>query len=142
MTHPYSGHPIRERSLAVSLDIPTTGLISRPEGWPMVVDGEVITSRHDDTKIPTAAVRRASVLRRAVQDPYWILMTLMIGCGLSITAMVVYGMIRLTLAVVGWLTTNGTTLVVITGLVVAGVLCCGARTVTCTGIHCGGCKNR
>jgi hypothetical protein len=141
MTHLYSDYPIRERSLMVPLDILATGLVFRHEGWPMVVDGEAITSRHDDTT-RTASVRRTSVLRRAVEDPYWIVMTLMIGCGLSITAIVVYGMIRLTLAVVGWFATNGTTLAVITGLVVAGVLCCGARSVTCTGIHCGGCKNR
>jgi hypothetical protein len=142
MTHPYLGYPIRERSPVVPLNIPTTGLIRRYDGWPMVVDGEVIASRHDDTTMRTVPVRRRRVLRRAVEDPYWILMTLMIGCGLSMTAMVVYGMIRLILAVVGWFTTNGITLAVITGLVVAGVLCGGARTVTCTGIHCGGCKNR
>jgi hypothetical protein len=130
------------------LDSDTSALI--PQHYsksPMVVDGEVITSSlttrapvWDDTAPTTGHEPKPSLLRRAIEDPYWILMTLMVAVGLSMTATVVYGVIQITLAIGQWFHAHGTTLGGIALLIIVLMLCGGATAAKCTGIHCGGCK--
>jgi hypothetical protein len=114
---------------------------------PTVVDGTVISSSvstpahlWDDTDRTIGDESKRSVLHRAIEDPYWILMTLMVALGLSLTATVVYGVIQITLAIGHWFTTNGTTLGTIAALVILVMLCGGTSAAKCAGIHCGGCR--
>jgi hypothetical protein len=114
---------------------------------PTVVDGTVITSTvttpapiRDDSDRILGHESKRSLLRRAIEDPYWILMTLMAVLGLSITATVVYGIIQITLAIGHWFTTNGTTLGTIAALAILVMLCGGTSAAKCAGIHCGGCR--
>jgi hypothetical protein len=120
---------------------------------PLVVDGEVITSMttpipthtQDDTYAPPAwAIEpKPNLLRRAIDDPYWILMTLTAATGLAITATVIYGAIHIILTVDAWLHANAPTLGTIggvTGLIILVIICGGAKAAKCAGIHCGGCK--
>jgi hypothetical protein len=131
------------------LDCHTSALI--PQDYsepPMVVDGEVIASSlttrtivRDDTEPTIGDESRPSLLRRAIDDPYWILMTLMAVLGLSITATVVYGVIQIILAIGSWFHAHGATLGAIAALIIVLMLCGGGATAAkCTGIHCGGCK--
>ena len=113
----------------------------------MVVEGEVITSSlttralaRDDTQPTITDESRPSLLRRAIEDPYWILMTLTIVLGSSITATVIYDVIQITLAIGQWFHAHGATLGAIAALIIALMLCGGATAAQCTGIHCGGCK--
>jgi len=116
---------------------------------PLVVDGEVITSvttmpthTRNDTYPTTAPViePRRNLLRRAIDDPYWILMTLTVGIGLAITATVIYGAIQIILTIGAWLDANATTVGAITALIILVMLCGGAKAARCAGIHCGGCR--
>jgi hypothetical protein len=120
---------------------------------PLVVDGEVITSitttipthTPDDTYPRTAwAIEpKRNLLRRAIDDPYWILMTLTVALGLSIVATVVYGAIQIILTVDAWLHANAPTIRTISGitvLIVLVMICGGAKAAKCAGIHCGGCR--
>ena len=130
------------------LDLRASALISQHYFEPsMVVEGEIITSSltpralaRDDTQPPITDESRPSLLRRAIEDPYWILMTLTVVLGLSITATVIYGVIQITLDIGQWFHAHGTTLGAIAALIIALTLCGGATTAKCTGIHCGGCK--
>jgi hypothetical protein len=163
MTHPHSD----QRSATVSphprVFMPYQHLVNAPvspldprasahipphySASPTVVDGTVIAStvstpahlREDTDRIIGEGSKR-SLLRRAIEDPYWILMTLMAVLGLSITATVVYGIIQITLAIGRWFTTNGTTLGTIAALVILVMLCGGTSAAKCVGIHCGGCR--
>jgi len=130
------------------LDLRASALI--PQHYfepPMVVQGEVITSslttrrvvRHD-TQPTITNESRPSLLQRAIEDPYWILITLTVVLGLSITATLIYGVIQITLALGQWFHAHGTTLGAIAALIIALMLCGGATAAKCTGIHCGGCK--
>jgi uncharacterized BrkB/YihY/UPF0761 family membrane protein len=117
---------------------------------PLVVDGEVITSI--TTMIPThtqddtyatpawAIASKRSLLRRAIDDPYWILMTLTAAIGLSITATVIYGAIQIILTVGAWLRANAPTLGGVAVLIILMMICGGAKAAKCAGIHCGGCR--
>jgi hypothetical protein len=114
---------------------------------PTVVDGTVITSTvstparlRADTNRTIGDEPKRSLLQRAIEDPYWILMTLMAILGLSITATVVYGIIQITLAIGRWFTANGTTLGTIAALVILVMLYGGTSAAKCAGIHCGGCN--
>jgi hypothetical protein len=120
---------------------------------PLVVDGEVITSitatipthAQDDTYATTAwAIEpKRTLLRRAIDDPYWILMTLTAATGLSITATVIYGAIQIIRTVDAWLHANAPTLGTIgatIALIILVMLCGGAKAAKCAGLHCGGCK--
>jgi hypothetical protein len=118
-------------------------------GSPLVVDGEVITSittiptqPRDDTYPAIAPVikPKRNLLRRAIDDPYWILMTLTVALGVSITATVIYGAIQIILAIGAWLDANGTTIVGAMVLIILLILCGGAKAAQCAGIHCGGCR--
>jgi hypothetical protein len=121
-------------------------------GSPLVVDGEVITSittiptqPRDETYPTTAPVikPKRNLLRRVVDDPYWILMTLTAAIGLAITATVIYGAIQIILAIGAWLDANAHTIDTIGGviaLIILVILCGGAKAAQCAGIHCGGCK--
>lgn len=109
------------------------------DGLPAVVDGEVL-SVHTIPATTRHVERKRSVLRRVIDDPYWILMTLTVTLGLSITATVIYGVIQVTLAIAGWLHANGTTIAGVMLLIVLVMLCGGARAAKCAGIHCGGCR--
>jgi hypothetical protein len=130
------------------LDSHTSALISQDYSEsPTVVDGEVITS---SLTIPVPAwdgpdsiivdEPKRSLLRRAIEDPYWILMTLMVMLGFSITATVVYGVIKITLNLGSWFHAHGATLGAIAALIIAVMFCGGASAAKCAGIHCGGCK--
>jgi hypothetical protein len=113
---------------------------------PLVVDGEVITSI--TTPIPThtytppawAIEPKRNLLRRAIDDPYWILMTLTAAIGLSITATVIYGAIQIILTVGAWLRANAPTLDGVAVLIILMIICGGAKAAKCAGIHCGGCR--
>ncbi|MDQ3900484.1 MAG: hypothetical protein M3319_08590 [Actinomycetota bacterium] len=112
-----------------------------PENQHLVISGEVITSR---TTFPgrtiSATKSKQGLLRRTLDDPYWILMTLAITLIGSITATVIYGIIQITFAIGHWLTTNGTTLGTIAALAIIVMLCGGTTAAKCAGIHCGGCR--
>jgi hypothetical protein len=120
---------------------------------PLVVDGEVITSitttipthTQEDTYTTTAwAIEpKRNLLRRAIDDPYWILMTLTAAIGLAIVTTVVYGAIQIILTVGAWLHANGPTLGAIgatIALIILVIVCGGAKAAKCAGIHCGGCR--
>lgn len=163
MTHPHSDQrssPVSQRPAAFSpyshlvnapvspLDYHTSALIPHHYSkLPTVIDGEIVTSKitisthiWDDAGPTIGDEPQRNLLQRAIDDPYWILMTLMMALGLSITATVVYGVIQITLAIGHWLHTHGATLGGIAALIIALMLCGGASTAKCTGIHCGGCK--
>ncbi len=166
MNHPHSDQctrPVHQRSSALSpythlvnapvspLDCHTSALIPtrrKYPGPPLVVDGEVITSslivpaRRKNTDAPAVPViePKSSVLRRAIEDPYWILMTLMAAIGLSITTMVIYGIFQIMLAVAEWVSVHGTTIAAITTLIIVLAMCGGATAAKCAGIHCRGCR--
>jgi hypothetical protein len=118
-------------------------------GSPLVVDGEVITSittipmqgRNDTYPAIAPVIKpKRNLLRRAIDDPYWILMTLTVALGVSITATVIYGAIRIILAIGAWLEANGTTIVGAMVLIILMMICGGAKAAQCAGIHCGGCR--
>jgi hypothetical protein len=121
-------------------------------GSPLVVDGEVITSittmipthTKEDTYPTIAPViePKRNLLRRAIDDPYWILMTLTIALGVSITATVIYGAIQIILTIGAWLDANATTIGGAMVLIILMMLCGGAKAAQCAGIHCGGCRHR
>jgi hypothetical protein len=130
------------------LNSDTSGFIPRHYSEsPTVIDGEVLTSSvttaahiWDDTVRITGHESKRSLLQRAIEDPYWILLTLTVVLGLSLMATVVYGVIQITLAIGAWFHAHGATLGAIAVLIIALMLCGGATTAKCTGIHCGGCK--
>ena len=166
MNHPHSDQrdiKVHERTSALSpctqlanapvfpLDFDTSALIPTRGQFPgslLIVDGEVITSTvtvpapRDDTDATAVATteRKRSLLRRATEDPYWILMTLMTAVGLSITATVIYGVIQIMLAVTAWLSVHGKAIITTTILIIL-LLISGVVTATkCAGLHCPGCK--
>jgi hypothetical protein len=118
------------------------------DGSPLVVDGEVITSITTiptyirDDSIASVLEPKRNLLRRMIDDPYWILMTLTVALGVSITATVIYGAIQIILAIGAWLDANGTTIVGAMVLIILMMICGGAKAAKCAGIHCGGCKFR
>jgi hypothetical protein len=173
MTHlhsPHRSHTVQQRAAAFPphahlvnapvspLDLHSSALIPtyHPEHGarsPLVVDGEVITSI--TTTIPThtpdhtypppawALEPKRNLLRRAIDDPYWILMTLTAATGLAITATVVYGAIQIILTIGAWLHANAPTIGTIgatTALIILVMICGGAKAAKCAGIHCGGCR--
>ncbi len=172
MTHqhsPHRSHAVQQRTPAFSpwfhltnapvspLDFGASGFIpthSTEQGAmsPLVVDSEVITSidtipthpRYDTDATPAWAIEpKRNLLRRVIDDPYWILMTLTAALGLSIIATVVYGVIQIILTVGAWLHANAPTMGTIAGvtvLIILVILCGGAKAARCAGIHCGGCK--
>jgi hypothetical protein len=116
------------------------------DGSPLVVDGEVIISittiptyTRDDS-IASVLEPKRNLLRRMIDDPYWILMTLTVALGVSITATVIYGAIQIIMAIGAWLDANATTVGAIIALIVLVMLCGGAKAAQCAGIHCGGCR--
>lgn len=172
MTHLHShhrSHAVQQRAPAFS---PHTDLVNAPvfpldrhssvliptypteQGAtsPLVVDGEVITStitiptpRRNDTHVTTAweIEPKRNLLQRAIDDPYWILMTLTGALGLAITATVIYGAIQIILTIGAWLHTNAPTIATIgatTALLILLMICGGAKAAKCAGIHCGGCR--
>jgi hypothetical protein len=168
MTHLHShqhSYQVYQRPLALApfahlvnapvslLDFHSSALIPthHPEqsaGSPLVIDGEVITDiatiparTRDDTdatSVPEIEPTR-NLLRRVIDDPYWILMTLLVTIGLAITATVIYGAIQITLTVAHWLHANGTTIAGILVLITLLMICGGTSAAKCAGLHCGGC---
>jgi hypothetical protein len=139
------------------LDFGSTALIpthptEQGDTSPLVVDGEVITSidtipthpRYDtDTTTAWAIEPKRTLLRRAIDDPYSILMTLTAAIGLAITATVIYGAIQIILTVDAWLHANASTIGSIgatIALIILVMICGGAKAAKCAGIHCGGCR--
>lgn len=161
MTHPRSNqrslpvyqHPAVFMPYQRLVNAPVSPLDSHPNGriptpaakfenQHLVINGEVITSRTMTFPARTRPVTepKQSLLRRTIDDPYWILMTLATTLILSITATAIYGIIQITLAIGRWFTTNGTTLGAIATLVVIVMLCGGTTAAKCAGIHCSGCR--
>lgn len=169
MTHLHShhrNHAVQQRTPAFPpwfhlanapvspLDFSASGLIpTHPAEQgamsPLVVDGEIITSidtiptdpRYDIDATPAWAIEpKRNLLRRAIDDPYWILMTLTAVIGLAIIATVVYGAIQIILTVGAWLHANATTIGGVIALIILVILCGGAKAAKCAGIHCGGCR--
>jgi hypothetical protein len=127
------------------LDSHTSALNPTHHLPPSVIDGEVITS--SVIPIPTrneigapSPTRKRSLLRRAIDDPFWILMTLTGVLVLSIIGTAVYGVIQIMLAIGEWFSLNRTTILSGIVLIVLLGLCGGATAAKCVGIHCGGCK--
>ena len=170
MTHLHShhrNHAIQQRTPAFSpwvhltnapvspLDFGSTALIpthptEQGATSPLVVDGEVIASidtipthpRYDTDATPAWEPKR-NLLRRAIDDPYWILMTLTVALGLAITATVIYGAIQIILTIDAWLHANAHTIGTIgasTVLIILVMICGGAKAAQCAGLHCGGCR--
>ncbi len=166
MNHPHSDQraaKVHERTSALSpcpqlvnasvfpLDFDTSALIpthrQRPKS-PLIVDGEVITStvtihaprENTDATAVVPTEPKRSLLRRATEDPYWILMTLMTAVGLSITATVIYSVIHIILAVTAWLSVHGKTIIMITILIIVLVISGGVTATKCAGMHCRGCQ--
>jgi hypothetical protein len=165
MTHLHSGHRshvVQQRAPAFPscahlvnasvfpLDFRSRALIptypaEHGAGSPLVVDGEVITSipahtsEYTDATATSVFEPKRNLLRRVIDDPYWILMTLTVALGVSITATVIYGAIHIILAIGAWLDANGTTVVGAMVLIILMMLCGGAKAAQCAGIHCGGC---
>jgi len=110
-------------------------------GLPPVVDGEVLSVHTIPAPTRTIEPKR-NLLRRAIDDPFWILMTLTVTLGVSITATVIYGAIQIILAIGAWLDANATTIGGATALIILRMLCGGAKAAQCAGIHCGGCRRR
>jgi hypothetical protein len=170
---PHHSHAVQQRAPAFPahahlvnapvspLDFRSTALTpihrnERSGDSPLVVDGEVITSITSiTTTIPThtqdhtyattelAIEPKCNLLRRAIDDPYWILMTLTAVIGLSIIAAVIYGAIQIILTVDAWLHANAPTLGTIgvaIALIILVMICGGAKAAKCAGIHCGGCR--
>lgn len=108
-------------------------------GLPSIVDGEVL-SVHTIPAATRTIERKRSLLRRAIDDPFWILGALTVALGLSITAVVVYGVTQITLAIAEWLDANGTTIAGAVLLISLVMLCGGVTAAKCAGIHCGGCR--
>jgi hypothetical protein len=77
-----------------------------------------------------------------IDDPYWILMTLTIALGVSITATVIYGAIQIILAIGARLDANDTTIVGAMVLIILMMICGGVKAAQCAGVHCGGCRRR
>lgn len=173
MTHlhsPHRSHAVQQRAPAFPphthlvnapvypLDFRSSALTSihcneRSGDSPLVVDGEVITSittpipthTRDDTYATTAWTiePKRTLLRRAIDDPYWILMILTAATGLAITATVIYRAIQIILTVDAWLHANAPTLGTIgatTALIILVMICGGAKAAKCAGLHCGGCR--
>jgi hypothetical protein len=169
MTHlhsPQHSHPVSQRAfafppLAYLVNAPVFPLDRHPSVLipthptedsarsPLAVDGEVITSttiiptqRRNDTYATTAWAleSKRSLFRRAIDDPYWILMTLTVGLVVVIIATVLYGAIQIILTVGAWLDANATTIGGAIALIVLVMLCGGAKAAKCAGIHCGGCR--
>jgi hypothetical protein len=128
-----------------SLDLHTSALNPTHHRPPSVIDGEVITSSiapipiRNDTSVRSTA-RKRSLLRRAMDDPFWILMTLTGVLVLSIIGTAVYGIIQIMLAVADWFSLNRTTILGGIILIILLALCGGATAAKCVGIHCGRCK--
>jgi hypothetical protein len=121
----------------------------RSEDSPLVVDGEVIASIDTipsdpryDTDAPTAwAIElKRNLLWRVIDDPYWILITLIVALGVAITATVAYGAIQIILTVGAWLDANTTSIGAAIALSALVMICGGAKAAKCAGIHCGGCR--
>ncbi len=127
----------------------STHLTEQGATSPLVVDGEVITSidtipmhpRYDtDATTAWAIEPKRNLLWQAIDDPYWILMTLTVALGLAIIATVVYGAIQIILTIGAWLHANAPTIGGVAVLIVMVMLCGGAKAAKCAGIHCGGCR--
>jgi hypothetical protein len=140
--------PVSPLDLHSRVLIPT-GPAEHGAGSPLVVDGEVITSittipaQSRDGIYPTIAPvveLKRNLLRRMIDDPYWILMTLTLGLGVVITATVVYGAIQIIVTVGAWLDANATTIGGVTALIILVMLCGGVKAAKCAGLHCGGCR--
>ena len=170
MTHLYShqhSHTVQQRPRVLTpyahvvnaplfpLDMRSSALTpihrdERSKDSPLVVDGEVITSvttipahRSDYTEATVTSVfePKRNLLRRVIDDPYWILMTLTAALGVAITATVIYGAIQIILAIGAWLDANATTIGAITAVSILVMLCGGAKAAQCAGLHCGGCRH-
>ena len=127
----------------VALDYRSSSLIPTHDtehpGLPVVVDGEVLSVHTIPAPIRTIKPKR-NLFRRAMDDPYWILMTLIAALGLSITATVIYGVVQITLAIGQWLHANSTTITGVIVLILLLMLCGGTTAAKCAGIHCGRCR--
>jgi hypothetical protein len=127
------------------LDSHTSALNPTHHRPPSVIDGEVITSSIAPIPIRNdpgvrSMTRKRSLLRRAIDDPFWILMTLTGTLMLSIIGTAVYGVIQIMLAIAEWFSLNQSTILGSIVLIILLALCGGATAAKCVGIHCGGCK--
>jgi hypothetical protein len=142
---PAQGYPHLVNAPVPPLDLHTSAPNLTHRRPPSVIDGEVITSSivpistWNDTDSPSR-MRKRSLLRRAIDDPYWILMTLTGTLVLSIIGTAVYGAIQIMLAIAEWFSLNRTTILGGVVLIILLALCGGATAAKCVGIHCGGCK--
>jgi hypothetical protein len=139
------GYPHLVNAPVPPLDLPTSALNHTHHRPPSVIDGEVITSSiapvpiRNDTGV-RSMTRKRSLFRRAIDDPFWILMTLTGALMLSIVGTAVYGVIQIMLAIAEWFSLNRSTVLGGIVLIILLALCGGATAAKCVGIHCGGCK--
>jgi hypothetical protein len=171
MTHlhsPHRSHVVQQRApafaphaylvnaLVFPLDFRSSALTpiyrnERSGDLPLVVDGEVISTtmipthaQDDSYASPAWAIEpKRNLLRRSIDDPYWILMALTVAIGLSIIATVVYGAIQIILTVDAWLHANAPSIGSIgatIALIILVMICGVAKAAKCVGMHCGGCR--
>lgn len=102
-----------------------------------------LVSAYAQSPIPTIVKSKHRLLQRVIDDPYWLLMSLAIGLGLSIVGIAIYGVIQVGMAIRDWWMSNGHTVVSATEVVILIIVVlalCGGGAAKCAGIHCGGCK--
>lgn len=89
--------------------------------------------------IPYVKPKRG-LIRRAIDDPFWILMGITGSLVLAIVGTIIYGVIQIVLGVVAFLNEWGATIGGGAVAVILALILCGGGTAVCAGIHCAGCK--
>lgn len=83
---------------------------------------------------------KRGLIRRAIDDPFWVLVTVGGSIALAIVGTVIYGIIQIVLAVVEFLNTYGAQIGGGAIAIILALILCGGGGAVCAGIHCAGCK--
>lgn len=130
-----------------------TPLIPLPRGR----DGEIVPINLDALPAETRTVNilivspvpniapvepKRSLLRKTLDDPYWVLISITTVLVLSIVSLIVYGVIQVVLTVEEWLAENMHTIVSggATVAIILILLSLGGGGAVCAGLHCAGCR--
>jgi hypothetical protein len=90
------------------------------------------------TRPPLTEPKRG-LIRRAIDDPFWILITGAGSLALAVVGTVIYGIVQILLSVGVFLSTYGSTIGGGVILLILIVLL-GSGGAACAGLHCAGCK--
>lgn len=88
---------------------------------------------------PTRVEPKRSLIRRTIDDPYWILVTAGSVLAVAIVGTVVYGVIQIDLAIAAFFALWGATIGGF-GILLILLVLFGGGSAACAGLHCGGCK--